>query len=185
MKFDTKQIEVYNGRLIIPIPQGASLEILEKAKKGDKFLHVEIDLQKHKKPRSLSSNAYMWVLCQQIAEVLSNNGPVIKKEDVYRQAIKDMFAPITSQVANEDVKDMKEMWESRGIGWICEDAGESTLYGQTNLNFYVGSSQFDTEKMSRLLDGIVQDAQALDIDVKSEEERDEMLRNWEKDRKAS
>lgn len=185
MKFDSKQVEIYNGKLIIPIPYGVSIEILNKAKQENKFLHIEIDLKKEKRPRTLSANAYCWVLCQQIAEAMSVNGDFFTKEDVYRQAIKDLFSPVTNLVRNEDVNDMKEAWQSRGIGWICEDAGESTLYGQTRLNFYVGSSQFDVPKMSRLISGLVQDAEALGLDVVPDKEREEMLGKWERDRKKA
>ena len=185
MKFDSSKVELYNGNLIIPVPYGVSMEVLEKAKQQGKPLHIEIDLKKNKKPRTLTSNAYLWVLCQQIAEAMSVNGEFYTKEDIYRNAIKEFFGPVTNAVKNEDVKEMKEAWESRGIGWICEDAGESNLYGYTNLNFYVGSSQFDTTKMARLIDGLVQDALSLNLDVLPDQERQEMLSRWERDRKKA
>lgn len=183
IKFTTKGIDVYNGRLIIPIPNGISIEQLNNARKDGKALNVEIKLNKEKKARSLSSNAYCWVLCQEIAEEMSKNGPLVRKEEVYRNSIRELFAPRVMVVPNEDKDEVISDWQSRGIGWMCEDLGESTLYGHTRLGFYVGSSRFDTKTMSRLIEGLIQDALALGLNVKSEEEIMSMLSSWEIDRK--
>ena len=43
---------------------------------------------------------------------------------------------------------------------------------------YKGSSEYDTKEMSILLDGIVDEAKALDIDVMSESERALLLADW-------
>lgn len=183
IKFDSSEVQIYNNNFLIPIPKGTSLETIEKAKQSGKPLHIQIDVIKEKRKRSLSANAFCWVLCQQIAEEMSKNGPLVKKEDVYRHAIMELFSPVSTPIKNEDVKEMKDAWESRGIGWMCVDTGEQILYGYTRMEFYVGSSQFDTAKMSRLIDGLVQDAEALDLDILSETERNKLLDNWEKDRK--
>lgn len=181
IKFDTKKIDTYAGNLLIPIPKGEDLAEIDRAMKNGKYIRVEISVPREK--RSLSANNYCWALCQKIAEEMSKNDKVMKKEDVYRKAIVEMFNPITEAIGNDLVEDMKEAWESRGIGWICIDLGESTLYGQTKLGFYKGSSTFDSKEMSRLIDGLVQDAEALGLAVKSDEELNALIEQWERDRK--
>ena len=49
VKFSTKGIDIYNGRLIIPIPNGISIEQLNNARKDGKLLDVEIKLKKESK----------------------------------------------------------------------------------------------------------------------------------------
>lgn len=180
IKFDTKSVEVYNGQLLIPVASTLDLSEVERAMKDGKYIRVEISVPRHK--RSLSANAYCWCLCQRIAEEMSKNARLMRKEEVYRRSIKELFEPVISPISNDDVKDMKEAWESRGIGWICEDLGESTLYGYTRLGFYMGSSRFDTKQMARLIDGLVQDAEALGIATKTRDELDILIEQWERDR---
>lgn len=177
----TKDIQFYNGMLLIPIPPKTSLETIEKAKAQGKTLRVRIDNQP--KLRSQSANSYMWVLCQEIAVAMSKDGIITKKEDVYRQAIQDLFIPVSMPVPNSDIAYMKSEWERKGIGWICNIAGESTLYNHTRLEFYKGSSQFDTTQMSRLIEGLIQDAEALGLQVYDRATTSLLLENWERDRK--
>lgn len=180
IKVDTKTIDVYNNHLLIPVNKTIDLSEIYRAIKDGKFVHVEISVPRAK--RSLSANAYCWVLCQRIAEEMSKGSRLMRKEEVYRRSIQELFEPKIMSIPNEDVKDWKETWQSRGIGWICEDLGEATIYGHTRLGFYNGSSRFDTKQMARLIDGLVQDAEALGIDVMNEQDRDNLLMQWEKDR---
>lgn len=59
--------------------------LLDAVKVLDEDKEYTIKLDKVRKKRSLNANGYMWELCEQIAGKLG-----ITKEDVYRQAIKDV-----------------------------------------------------------------------------------------------
>lgn len=185
MIFETKQVNMFMGALQIAFPANANKEaelnkLLNKVKDGA-TLKVEI---KEKKPiRSLNANNYCWVLCQEIAEELSKDGVVMTREEVYQAAIKKYSKPKFVPVPNEDVQDWIQLWESRGTGWQAVDIGESKLNGYSKLMLFIGSSTYDTTQMSRLLNGIVEDAKDLGIDVMSEADKALLLERWERERK--
>lgn len=181
MSFYTQEISTFNNMLLIPIPKDTSLELISKAQSEGKNVRVEISVPKKK--RSHSANSYCWVLCQKIAEAISVKGSLFTREEIYRKNIKELFAPSYIPVKNEDVKDWLDLWCSRGIGWLAEDIGESKLNGYTRLALWKGSSQFDTQQMSRLLDGLVQEAKDLGLSVETEEQLKRMIGNWDTDRK--
>ena len=81
-------------------------------------------------------------------------------------------------VREEDVDRFVKSWESHGLGWPVKDLGMSQIPGCRNLMAYHGSSTYDTEQMSRLIDNLVQDCRALDIEVKSEEEIASIMGAW-------
>ena len=47
-----------------------------------------------------------------------------------------------------------------------------------NVNLYYGSSTYDKPTMSRLIDNIVQDAKALDIETLTPDELERMREEW-------
>lgn len=49
---------------------------------------LEVEIRRKRKKRSLSANAYCWVLCQKIAERIR----FLTKEDVYRHAHRESEA---------------------------------------------------------------------------------------------
>ena len=76
----------------------------------------------------------------------------------------------------------KRDWEGKGLGWFVEVASKSKdVDNATVVRAYYGSSTYNTDEMSRLIDYIVQDAQSLGIDVKPEEEIKSLLTDWHPD----
>jgi phosphoribosyl-dephospho-CoA transferase len=67
-------------------------------------------------------------------------------------------------------------WSSKGIGWVSQVI-DSTEKGVTVFAYY-GSSAYDTKQMTALVDRLIQDAKALDIDVISEKEKSLLLEEW-------
>ena len=72
---------------------------------------------------------------------------------------------------------MTDGWEHNGIGWQAETM-PSKLPGCTNVILYYGSSTYDTAQMSRLIDLIVQDCDALGIETKDPAEIDRLVEEW-------
>ena len=114
----------------------------------------------------------MWELCEQIAQKLD-----ITKEDVYRQAIKDVGVFQTVEINEKAENTLKYSWGLHGIGWIAEVL-DSKIDGCTNIVCYYGSSEYDKSQMSRLIDHIVQDAKSLGIEVISDSDRALLLEDW-------
>lgn len=125
--------------------------------------HYTMTIKQRRKKRSLSANGYFWLLCQEIAEKLN-----LTKDEVYRQYIKDVghFEAVT--VRNDALDSFKKVWESNGMGWQCEIAGQTE--GNTLLLCFPGSSSYDTKEMSRLIEQVVEDCKMLGIETLTPEE---------------
>lgn len=141
-----------------------------------KMLDVEISTSKTR--RSLDANAYCWALIGQIAEATK-----LKKEEVYRDEIKQMGGNYdTVCVPQKAVDALCRHWQHNGLGWMAETF-ESKFPGCINVNLYYGSSAYDTTQMSRLIDNVVQDAQALGIETKTPRELSLLKEDWGRDGK--
>ena len=149
---------------------GKAMTIVRKHK--DKLYDLEV--KEHRKKRSLDANAYCWTLINKIADALR-----ITPIEIYRQAIQNIggnyeIIPIKEEAADH----FKQIWQAQGLGWPCVDMGKSKIQGYRNLRAYYGSSTYDTRQMSQLIDNLVQDCRALDIEVKSEEEIASLMGGW-------
>ena len=168
-----REIKLEGGCLIIrPEKQdlGKAMALVRKHK--DKLYNLEV--KEHQKKRSLDANAYAWVLIGKLAEAMR-----ITPLEVYRQAILNVggnyeVIPVKAEAANN----FKQVWEARGLGWPCIKMGPSKIDGYTNLRAYYGSSTYSTTQMSQLIENLVQDCRALDIEVKSEEELASLMGAW-------
>lgn len=134
---------------------------------------LTVKIGKHKKKRSLDMNAYCWVLIGKIAEKTN-----VPKHEVYREAIRGIGGNYEVVCVREEAVDtLRRGWEHNGIGWLT-DTMFSKLDGCTNVVLYYGSSTYDVEQMSRLIENIVQDCNALGIETKSQAEIDSLLSSW-------
>ena len=135
----------------------------------------ELTVKEYRKKRSMDANAYAWVLMGKLAQKMG-----ITKEEVYRHYIPDVgdnFTPMC--VRQQDVDRFIRSWGTNGIGWIVENLGFAQTPGCRNLLAYHGSSTYDTQQMSRLIDMIVQDCKALDIETLSPEKLEAMKEAWQ------
>ena len=162
--------------LIVDLPRDTSVDALEGLRTSGKALTVQIDTLRQK--RSLNANNYCWKLCQDIAEASSTSGAIITREQVYRRNIKELFAPVVRPVPKSDLEFWLAMWRERGTGWLAEKLGASDLEGCVEVGFWAGSSTFDTKQMSRLIEGLIEDARALGLQILSEADKALLLENW-------
>ena len=145
------------------------ISVVEELKNENK---LNVELKKHKKKRSLDANAYMWVLVSKIQEKLN-----IPKEDIYRDAIKNIGVYEVIPVKDEAVERFIEAWKHNGLGWVCETT-KSKLKGFTNVIAYYGSSTYNTKEMSRLVDLIVQECKQLNIETMTPEQLSVLKEEW-------
>lgn len=136
---------------------------------------VTVEIREKKGGRSLDANAYCWVLCDKIA---STKGLMVKKSDVYKQAIRDYGVTTILPVEDARLKLILRSWDSQGIGNAHEIIGKSKFDGYTNVRLFVGSSQYDTKEMSVLLDGIIADAKEMGIQTETPDEIARMKAQW-------
>ena len=124
----------------------------------DKPLTVQV--KEFREKRSLSQNAYMWGLLDKLAEKVNQS-----KEAVYKSYVKDYGVFEILPIRNEAVSSFISKWGKNGLGWFCEDLGESKLTGYTKLIAYYGSSTYNTQEMTRLIDAVVTDCREQGIDT--------------------
>ena len=150
---------------------GKAMNIVRNRKK----MLYDLEVKEHRKKRSLDSNAYAWTLINKLADVMR-----IPPVEVYRQAIQDISG--NSEIVpikEEAVEQFKQAWSHNGIGWICRDMGKSKILGYRNLMVYYGSSVYNTAQMSNLIDHLVQDCKALEIETLSPEKLSLLMEEWD------
>ena len=168
-----REIKLEGGCLIIrPEKQdlGKAMALVRKHK--NKLYNLEV--KEYRQKRSLDANAYAWVLIHKLAAAMH-----LTPEEVYLQEVLnvgDNFTPMC--VREKDVERFKKSWQSNGLGWPVMDLGPSQVPGCRNLAAYHGSSTYDTHQMSRLIDNLVQDCKALDIETLSEEKLSLLKEGW-------
>lgn len=125
------------------------------------------EIERKRKKRSNDANALCWKLCTEIANVLR-----VEKESIYVDMLKRYGqSDIVSVLSSVDVK---------GYFKYYDEFGKGTVNGKefTHYKVYKGSSEYDTKEMSILIDGIIDEAKALDIEVISEREKSLLLEEW-------
>lgn len=139
---------------------------------------VSVEIKKATNPRSRDANAFCWAMCNDIGKAMT---PPIPKEAVYRQAIRDVgeYEPLPIRV--DAVETFQNRWGAKGVGWFAEVIDDSKLPGYKLVFAYYGSSTYDTAAMSRLIDYLKQDMEAMGLPIPlSKEEEREALKRWQK-----
>lgn len=133
-----------------------------------------VTLTTPKKHRTKQANAYMWVLCDELAKVLGGS-----KEDIYRKTIRDVGV-CDYIVTRADAGDrFRKVWEEKGIGWFTDEIA-CTIDNARQFVAYYGTSAYTREQMARVIDSLVEDAKANGIEV-LEEELVKVWKEWQKD----
>lgn len=125
------------------------------------------EIERKRKKRSNDANALCWAIINEIANVLR-----AEKESIYIDMLKKYGqSEVVSVLSTVDVKPYFKYYEEFGSG---------TVNGKEFKHYrvYKGSSLYDTREMSILIDGIIDEAKALDIEVISEREKALLLQGW-------
>ena len=160
-----------NGRQLLTLElQGDFRPYLEEF--ADKELKAEIKPFKAK--RSLSANAYAFLLIDKLAEKLN-----LSPQEIYKNAIRHIGGVSeTICIQNRAVEKFCEGWQKNGIGWQTEII-DSKLDGCSCVVCYYGSSTYDQAQMSRLIDLIVQDCKAVGIETMTPAELSRLCEEWQ------
>ena len=128
---------------------------------------LTIKVDKRRERRSINANNYAWALLTEIGNVMR-----LDKDDVYFLMLKRY-----GQSEMISVKDGIPIGE---YVKYCERAGESWLNNTLFKHYrvYKGSSEFTKEEMAVFLDGVVQEAQDLDIDTRTPDEIAKLKDLW-------
>lgn len=157
--------------------QGDELCLTTKDPEAWRWLYAfkpgEYDIARSRKKRSNDANSYMWALIGKISAAVG-----IPSDEVYRRAIHEagVFTPLP--IKAEAVDEFRRIWAGHGTGWIIDVVDDSKLPGYKLVKAYNGSSTYDTAQMSRLIDYVVQDAKALDIETLTDLELSRLKEEW-------
>ena len=134
-----------------------------------------------KQRRSLTANAYAWVLIGKLSAKLKR-----PSNEIYREIVRnigDNFEVLAMPA--EAVDGFAARWEYNGIGWMVVRIGEHVLRGYDEVAAYYGSSVYDTRQMSALIDLVVQECQEQDIEVLPPHKIAGMLGEWDAEKNKS
>jgi len=125
------------------------------------------DIAIHRKNRSIKANAYAWALCTKIADKLNSS-----KDEIYLKLLQRYGQSFEVNVS-EDVPEEK----------IAETMKYYEKIGQRNgsriYRVYKGTSEYDSREMSVFIDGIISEAKEIGVPVLSEEEVENIKKEWD------
>ena len=162
------------GKIAAYIPIGARRGMLTLDLDGDfrdqfdklKDSDIEVSFEKYREKRSLSANSLLWEMCSKIAKKMGST-----KEEVYREHIREVGEYTPLPIKSEAVDHFSQIWSEHGLGWFVDVVDDSKLPGYKLVFAYQGSSTYNTEQMSRLIDSVMSDAKEIGIETISDRER--------------
>ncbi len=132
---------------------------------------LDIKAVKHREKRSLDANALLWKCLGDIAGALRAD-----KWDIYLTMLK-RYGKYTHIVVKENAVDaVKAQWRE------CEVIGDMIVNGQRAVQMlcYFGSSSYNTQEFSRLLDGVISEMRELNLELPVSEDMRAALERWDK-----
>ena len=145
----------------------------------DKEALYDLSLHKAVKPRSLSANNYFYALCTKVAEKVR-----ISLNEVHNQMLSRYGYPefIDDKVVYFILPDNIDVNKLEGVHLKATSKTQVLDNGDLNRVYIVmrGSHTYNTTEMARLIDGVISEAKALDIETITITERDKMLEQWGK-----
>ena len=138
----------------------------------------QFELKEYKPKRSLDSNAYCWVLCDEIAKELSKDETIITKEKIYQDGILQIgtFEPMI--IEEKAFENFKRIWQRQGLGFLVQEVSRKDKC--VKVHCYYCSSTYDSKEMSLLINLLVELAKSLNIETKSDKEIESLLKEWDK-----
>ena len=133
--------------------------------------NLTVEITKEKKKRTLSANAYCWVLCEKLAEKVGTT-----KEEIYREAVTQVGVCQMLTMKRDATDRFEEIWKAQGMGFQCFIAGQHGDF--VDVIAYIGSSKYNREEMARLIDWLAEEAERQGIDTRTPLERARMLDEW-------
>lgn len=147
---------------------------------------LAISLKKWRNKRSLTANAYYWVLVSKIADAIHAPQGVVHNQllrdygqlEMVDGSLLTVMVP-ESQEAMARV-DRAELYHLKPTGHMIEGKD-----GRQFRAYFVikGSSEYDTKEMATLIDGAVQEAREMGIETLPEEEVRRMMEAYDENYK--
>lgn len=149
-------------------------ELNEYARKSDV---LDITAKKHRKRRSLDANAYFHVIVGKIADKLGISKTRCKNILIGRYGQQDFLDEGQPVILKTNIS-VEKMMEQEFLH--CQPCGVKVENGSEVIFYKVfrGSHTYDSKEMSVLIDGTVQEAKELGIEVIPPAELERMMKAW-------
>ena len=137
------------------------------------------DLSPHKdvKKRSLNANNYFYLLITKIAEKLK-----LSLNEVHNMMLSSYGYPeyIDDKIVYFILPDRVDVNKLEGVHLKATAKTQTLSNGELNRVYIVmrGSHTYNSAEMARLIDGVIQEAEALDIETLTPNQKEQMLQQW-------
>ena len=130
----------------------------------------DITIEQHREKRSINANNYAWLLQDRIAKILNRS-----IDDIHNQMVLDYGVLETYSIKKEAFNSAKRLFD------YFEVLGESSVKGVefVHIRAGIGTHNYNTLEMSKFLDGVVQEAQQLNIETRTPKQLAELKSLWE------
>lgn len=162
-----KNIQEEKSQVCLPL--NLSAEQIKKIKSIlNKDNNATITIEPFYEARSLNANAYAWKLCDLIAQAVKSD-----KDTIHEQMLLKYGVFATYSIKSDIVDSACRNFDYYRI------LGESELKGVkfTHIQAVVGSHKYNSKEMHRFIEGIVQEAQDLEIETIPQKEIDLMCKS--------
>jgi len=143
----------------------SDVSIMKKIIENKKLLSITI--KQHREKRSLDANNCLWAVLTNMAAVLHTT-----KDELYLIMLKRYGQFTYVIVKNEAVEMFTRSYR------LTEEKGKTKDGTGTQLLCYFGSSEYNTLQMSRLLDGVIQEAHEIGVETPTRSEIELMKSQW-------
>ncbi|MEG2120287.1 MAG: hypothetical protein RRY53_08000 [Pseudoflavonifractor sp.] len=135
----------------------------------------DVTAEPHKTRRSLDANSYFWVLAGKLGAALG-----ISPDDLYRHYIPDVADNyVIIPVRDDMLTQWDKIWCGGHAGRMTREIGPCrNVKGYTNVRCFMGSSDYDTKQMARLIDLIVADCKEQGVETMTPQQLDALKERW-------
>ena len=137
----------------------------------------QYEIRVFKEKRSLNANSYYWVLVDQIAKVMN-----LSRDEIHKQMLNDYG----TWEKNEDGSNKWVIFPKNEPlpkdGYFYDTGADVSVKGansgeETGHAYIVikGSHNYTADEMKRLIDGVIQEAQSLEIETRTPQEIEMMI----------
>lgn len=173
-KFSDLMIDLFSKKqkIVLTVNEDAR-QALEELKDCD----LDIVIKKHRKKRSLDANAYYWALVTKLAKVLNSSNPEVHNHLLRMYGEPELF---DGKAVYTTIPDTEEAEKKVNTSMYYHLAPTSQIRQGNDAVVYRtykllrGSHTYNTEEMSRLINGLVEsckEARIPDREIASTEER--------------
>jgi hypothetical protein len=157
---------------------GKPLEIIAHLMNAeDKEALYDLSPHKNVKKRSLNANNYFYLLITKIAEKLK-----LSLNEVHNMMLSSYGYPeyMDDKIVYFILPDRVDVNKLEGVHLKATAKTQTLSNGELNRVYIVmrGSHTYNSAEMARLIDGVIQEAEALDIETLTPNQKEQMLQQW-------